>query len=54
MTPTEIPSEEIEFHFLSFADTNGRVFWWKRELPLKSPKRPEFKPNTNAKPDLYE
>jgi len=32
MTPTEIPSEEVEFHQLSFADTNGRVFWWKEKL----------------------
>ena len=32
MIPSEIPPEEVEFHPLSFADTNGRVFWWKGEL----------------------
>jgi hypothetical protein len=32
MQPNEIPPEEIAFHRLSFADTNGRLFWWKEEL----------------------
>jgi len=32
MMLNEIPSKEIEFHPLSFADGNGRVFWWKGEL----------------------
>jgi 23S rRNA U2552 (ribose-2'-O)-methylase RlmE/FtsJ len=32
MIPNAIPFEEVEFHPLSFADSNGRVFWWKGEL----------------------
>jgi SAM-dependent methyltransferase len=28
----QISTEEIEFHRLSFADRNGRVFWWNGKL----------------------
>jgi SAM-dependent methyltransferase len=32
MSANEISLEEIEFHRLSFADSNGRVFWWNGQL----------------------
>ena len=28
----QIPHEEVSFHPLSYADPNGRVFWWNGEL----------------------
>jgi SAM-dependent methyltransferase len=32
MRSNKIPPEEVEFHRLSFADHNGRLFWWKGDL----------------------
>jgi 23S rRNA U2552 (ribose-2'-O)-methylase RlmE/FtsJ len=43
MQQNKIPLEEVEFHRLSFADPNGRLFWWNDELYRGiSPERKDF------------